>query len=294
MMKRRDFLKQSTVAAGLAGSLRRLQPTKASENSRPGPSGQVSGSAGAAGKENRSAEYLRRMQEDKSLPKPPVVAESSSSDGLQISPMPLAERIKRKIVPQRGFCSLAPGSGTLLCGNGAVSTELTCDPYSEQIPFRHESLFSPRRRPFEAPNIAGILAQVRQMLLDGKYHDAAKLAYDEWQKGRVARQTGGFGGGGGFSMLLESPKAASVKDYLRTVDFESTEVKVHWTDERGDWVRRIFASRPDNVVVQWLTAPQGQSVNVRITVSPGGGGIRGGGGRAGGGARAGAGLAPRA
>ena len=61
------------------------------------------------------------------------------------------------------------------------------------------------------------------------------------------------------------------RDYLRTVDFESTEVKVHWTDEHGDWVRRTFTSRPDNVVVQWLTAPGGQSVNVRITMSEGGG-----------------------
>ena len=43
-------------------------------------------------------------------------------------------------------------------------------------------------------------------------------------------------------MHLEFPKTASVKDYLRTVDFESTEVKVHWTDERGEWVRRT--SRP--------------------------------------------------
>ena len=44
-------------------------------------------------------------------------------------------------------------------------------------------------------------------------------------------------------------------------------MKVHWTDERGEWIRRTFTSRPDNLVVQWLTAPKGQSVNVRITLS---------------------------
>ena len=71
-------------------------------------------------------------------------------------------------------------------------------------------------------------------------------------------------------------KAVSAKDYLRTVDFESTEVKVHWTDDHGDWVRRVFTSRPDNVVVQWLTAPAGQLVNVRIKVSEAVGGGRGG------------------
>jgi alpha-L-fucosidase 2 len=275
-MKRRDFLKTSMVAAGIAGSPELLQPLKAGESSPPKPSGQVSGATGTGREENRSGDYLRRVQEDKFLPKAPVVAESSQPDAIQISPMSLVERIKRNIVPQRGFCSLAPDNGTLLSGNGAVNIELTCDPYTETIPFRHESLFVPRRRPFEAPKIADIFPQVRQMLLDGKYHDAAKLAYDEWQKGRVTRQMGGFSGGGGFSMRLEFPGTASVKDYLRTVDFESTEVKVHWTDDRGDWVRRTFASRPDNVVVQWLTAPKGQSVNVRLTVAPGGGGMRGG------------------
>ena len=43
-------------------------------------------------------------------------------------------------------------------------------------------------------------------------------------------------------------------------------MKVAWTDEHGDWLRQTFTSRPDNVVVQWLTAPAGQSVNVRISL----------------------------
>jgi alpha-L-fucosidase 2 len=275
-MKRRDFVKTSIVAAGLAGSPELLQPLKASESTPQMPSGQVSGSTGAAHEENRSAEYLRRVQNDKFLPKPPVVTESPRTDGGRISPMPLAERIRRKIVPQRGFCSLAPGSGALLSGNGAMSIELTCDPYTEQIPFRHEMLYTPRKRPAEAPKIAEIFPQVRQMLLDGKYHEAAAFAYQKWHENPIQGGGMGFGAGGGFSMRLDFPSTATVRDYLRTVDFESTEVKVHWTDEHGDWLRRTFASRPDNVVVQWLTAPQGQSVNVRIAVAAGGGGGRGG------------------
>ncbi|MGE5326700.1 MAG: glycosyl hydrolase family 95 catalytic domain-containing protein [Deltaproteobacteria bacterium] len=78
-------------------------------------------------------------------------------------------------------------------------------------------------------------------------------------------------------MRLGFPKTASVKDYLRTVDFENTELKVHWTDARGEWLRRTFASRPDNVVVQWFTAPKGQAVNVRIALERAEGGMFGGG-----------------
>jgi alpha-L-fucosidase 2 len=67
-------------------------------------------------------------------------------------------------------------------------------------------------------------------------------------------------------MNIESPRTASVKDYLRTVNFETSEVKVHWNDDRGEWTRSAFTSRPDDVVVQLLTAPQGQQVNARIAI----------------------------
>ena len=264
-MKRRDFVTRGTVAAGLAGSTKLLKPLGAAQSPAPEP----------AQEEIRSAEYLRRAREDEFLPKPPAF--KGSTGPVPISPMPLAERIRRKIVPRHGFCSISPASDALLIsGNGAMSIETACDPYSEQIIFRHESLFTPHKRPFEAPRIAAIFPQVRQMLLEGKYHDAARLGYEEWHK--TTMTGGGFGGGGaGFSMRLEFPQTASVKDYLRTVDFESTELKVHWTDERGEWIRELFASRPDNIVVQRLTAPQGQSVNIRITMQRSAGGGRGGG-----------------
>ena len=72
---------------------------------------------GQAPKDNRPAEYLHRAQGDPFLPKPPAPARS-----YPVSPMPLAERVRRKIVPQRGFCSIAPGelvSESLISGNGA-------------------------------------------------------------------------------------------------------------------------------------------------------------------------------
>ena len=50
-------------------------------------------------------------------------------------------------------------------------------------------------------------------------------------------------------MRLDVPKTASVQNYLRTLDFERSELKVHWSDERGEWLRQTFTSKPDNVVV---------------------------------------------
>ena len=183
--------------------------------------------------------------------------------------MPLAERLKRNIVPRRGFCSIAPGvtlAQGLTSGNGHMNIEVICEPYSEQILFHHESLLVPWKRPFEAPNAADVFPQVRQMVLDGKYKEAIELAFKEMNKGPIKQNTGPHPVVPAFMMRLDFPKTASAKDYLRTVDFESSEVKVRWSDEHGDWVRQVFTSRPDDVVVQLLTAPKGQPVNARIAV----------------------------
>jgi hypothetical protein len=54
---------------------------------------------------------LPEFSQDNSLiPKNPVPISSFISEDQQILSMPLAERINRKIVPQRGLCSTIPGA----------------------------------------------------------------------------------------------------------------------------------------------------------------------------------------
>ena len=258
-MKRRGFLKTSAAAAGLMGTakvsaLAAVEP-EPQETPRLG---------GAPPPDNRPPEYVARVQKDPFLPKPPAAGRS-----YPIWPMPLAERVRRKIVPQRGFCSVAPAEAvneSLISGNGAMKIELTGDPYTEQIFFHHESLLMPWKKPLEAPNVADIFPRIRQLAMEGKHREAMALAIQRMNEGPVKQDTEPHLTVPAFLMRLESPKATSVKNYLRTVDFESTEAKVHWTDDRGDWVRQAFASRPDSVVVQQITAPAGQTVNIRISL----------------------------
>jgi hypothetical protein len=267
-MKRRDFLKRGALAAGLASSQGLLAPLMAGEGS-PQKRSPASGQAGEAPQEIRTAEFLRRERAEKYLPKPPAHRKLESAAGVPISPMPLAERLKRNIVPRQGFCSFAPGRTTsegVTSGNGPMVIEVACDPYAEQILFHHESLLMPWKRPFEAPKVAAIFPQVRQMILDGKYQEAIEFAFKEMDKGPVKVNTWPHPTIPAFMMHLDSPKTALAKDYLRTVNFENSEVNVYWSDEHGDWVRQTFTSRPDNVVVQLLTAPKGQSLNTRILV----------------------------
>lgn len=253
-MKRRDFLKTS-AAAGLVGALTIESAQAVAEDDA---------HAETPPKDNRPADYLHRVRGDRFLPKAPAPARS-----YRISPMTLEERIRRKVVPQRGFCSIAPGdmvSESLTSGNGAMNVELTGDPYAEQILFHHEGLLMPWKKPIEAPNVADIFPQVRQLVLAGKDREAMTLALEHMNNSPIKQDTQPHLTVPAFLMQLDLPKASSVRNYLRTVDFEGSELKVRWTDAHGDWVRRTFTSRPDNVVVQSLTAPAGQPVNVRISL----------------------------
>src|SRR5690242_15061255 len=137
-MKRRDFLKKSTVVAGLASSPGLIVPLVA-EQARTQRASKARRQTGEA-QEIRSPEYLQNALADEYSPKPPVLKSSCFSAGAKIAPMPLAERLRRNIVPRRGFCSIAPGSDALLIsGNGSMSIDASCDRHSEQIVFRHES-----------------------------------------------------------------------------------------------------------------------------------------------------------
>ncbi len=254
-MKRRDFLKTSAAAAGMVGSLTVSPALAAAESNPPKP---------ADHRDNRPAEYLHRVQGDRFRPKQPAPARPYA-----IAPMPLGQRISRKIVPQRGFCSIAPGelvSECLTSGNGTMTIELMGDPYAEQILFHHENLLMPWKKPLEAPQVAAIFPEVRRLVLAGKDHEAMALALQHMNDGAIKQDTQPHLTVPAFLMHLDLPKTTAVKDYLRTLDFETGEAKVYWTDQHGNWVRRTFTSRPDNVVVQCITASAGQSINLRIAL----------------------------
>ena len=267
-MKRRDFLQKGTLVAGIAGSQALIAPLLTGEN-KTAPPAPPRPQTTATPKEVRTTEYLKRVRVQKNPPKLPTVRESETADSISVSPMPLPERLKREIVPRVGFCSVEPGktvSDGVTSGNGHMNIEVMCDPYAEQILFHHESLLMPWKRPLEAPKAAAVFPQVRQMVLDGKYQEAIELAFKEMNKGPIKQNTGPHPTVPAFMMHLEFPKTATVRNYLRTVDFESSEVRVHWRDERGDWVRSACVSRPDDVVIQLLTAPGGRRVNTRIAL----------------------------
>jgi alpha-L-fucosidase 2 len=182
--------------------------------------------------------------------------------------MPLAERVRLGAVPKRGMCSTVPATRAdngLLSGDGKMWVQVFGDPFSEQIVFNQENLLQPwKGKPLEAPQIAYVLPEVRRLMLEGEYKKALDLSLAEAEKGDTKPATNNLRPHPAFYMRIDTPGQHAVRDYLRTTDFETGEVKIVWTDDRGTWERRTFVSRPDNSVVQLLTAPSGGAINATL------------------------------
>jgi len=188
----------------------------------------------------------------------------------RILPMQIEERIRLNAVPKRGMCSTIPAMRApegLISGNGKMYVEVYGNPFAEQIVFHHERLVAPwKGDPIEAPRIASVLPEVRRLILDGQYREANELALATAAEGPSKAETGNLREHPAFNMRIGIPGQHAVHDYLRTIDFESGEVKVRWTDGAGVWLRHTFVSRPDNVVVQLLTAPAGAWINAKLSL----------------------------
>lgn len=252
-MKRRDVLKSGAAFATLVGTVPLAAPEANAETD----------AAPHAPAERPRAPLGRAI-----APKPPLPIATDASHPSIIS-MTQAERARRSAVPARGMCSTAPGTPfreTLISGSGPMLFELTGHPWQEDLLFHHERLMLPWRRPFEAPRVADKLPQIRKLLLAGKYREGADFAFQAMTDAGLPVNTKPHPTIPAFAMRIEAPAAGAARDYLRTLDFESGEMRVAWRDDRGAWDRRAFASRPDNVLVQRLAAPDGGTLDLSIAL----------------------------
>jgi len=110
------------------------------------------------------------------------------------------------------------------------------------------------------------LATIRSNCAAGNFAAANKLAVES------AHYHGGGEGNRhpGYEMLIAVPEDGAVTDYSRVCDFSTGVITVKWHDNRGDWERKTFVSRQDDVIVQYLTAPTQGKLNclVQLDTNP--------------------------
>lgn len=148
-----------------------------------------------------------------------------------------------------------------LSGNGKMGIMVFGNPLHETVIFndRKFNLAQSAERSFATVSPSDVL-QIRKLCAEGKFEEANALAVktSEWKDGGEGNRHPGF------AMFIDANENVDIRNYQRLCDFQTGEVKVSWTDKRGQWERRSFVSRKENVVVQELKAPATATINCSI------------------------------
>lgn len=171
-------------------------------------------------------------------------------------------------VPPRGFVSSQPAriwEEGLLSGNGTIGINVLGRPLDERIIFTHERLFMPMGPPVTPADQSARLPEIRSLIDRGLYQEATELQFAlSGQKGFLYPDN--FVPA--FDLTIQSTNRGDVRDYGRSVDFQTGETAVRWSDDRGTFERRMFASRADRVAVLCITGPAPGLLDCRLALEP--------------------------
>jgi hypothetical protein len=160
--------------------------------------------------------------------------------------------------PARGARSVTPAKRweeAFVSGNGRMGAMLFGNPTNETLVANHCRLFLPLGSREIVPDLAKHLPELRQ-IIRAKGYGAAM----EFFLGKAKEQ--GFPGltwtdkfHPGLLCNIVQPASGAIRDYERTENFATGEVCVRWRDSRGEFRRRLFVSRTENLIVVSLTGP---------------------------------------
>ena len=160
--------------------------------------------------------------------------------------------------PARGVLSTVPAKhweDAFVTGNGRHAALIFGDPTSETVVANHCRLFLPLGNREIVPDLAAYVPELRRIIREKGYGEAMRFllgkAKEQGYPGLIP--TDPFHPGLFINIL--QPADGPITDYRRTENFATGEVEVRWRDQRGEFRRRLFVSRTDNLIALSVTGP---------------------------------------
>lgn len=197
-------------------------------------------------------------------------------------PYPSMGLEKRMILlPKHCVSSCMPASNfddAFITGNGSHRVDILGDPFAECIAFTHELGYEPAwgKTP-EPPDLAGILPDMRRLMLEGNYEEAIRLVNNEQcRQGFAAMITElkdhtfspphSLKRHHAFFLNINQRFSGEPEDYIRYLDMENGEVTIRWDTKAGVYKRRTFVSFDSKAVYQVFEVPE--PLNLSLTIVP--------------------------
>lgn len=157
-------------------------------------------------------------------------------------------------------------------GNGSLGAMVFGDVDRERIQLNEESMWSGSVENANNGDAASYLPQIRSLLLEGKYREAAHLTASTQRCSGV-----GSGGGRGANipyccfqtggdLWIDFMDSGAVQDYRRELDLDSAVVRVSYRRNHIRYRREYFVSHPDQVLVIRLSADKPGAISFDATM----------------------------
>src|SRR3954469_6480524 len=135
-------------------------------------------------------------------------------------------------------------------GNGRLGAMVFGGIVHERLQLNEDTLWAGRPYDPVNPDAKDALPEVRHLLADGKYPDAAKLVGAKVMSKPLAQMPYETVG----DLALTFPAVETVENYRRDLDLATATAHVSYTSGGVTFSREVFASAPDQVIVMRLTA----------------------------------------
>ena len=144
-------------------------------------------------------------------------------------------------------------------GNGRISAMIFGRVENERLQLNEGTLWAGGPYNPVNPNAKDALPDVRELIFDGDYREAANLVNEKVianPRSQMPYQTVG-------DLLLTFPGASDVQDYQRELDLDTATATVRYSCNGVKFTRELFANAPDNVIVVHLTADQSGQISFK-------------------------------
>lgn len=155
-------------------------------------------------------------------------------------------------------------------GNGRIGTSVYGGIKDETILINHGDLWH-RGKKMDVPDVAYTLQETRELMSDNKYLEASwhltNTLKDQGYKTRLASRLP-LG-----ALNLSMPSKSAFKNYHRTLDMETGEVIVGWSEKEKIYERKLFVSRKDDLIVYEIGSSAGSiegEIHLALQKSDGG------------------------
>jgi len=137
-------------------------------------------------------------------------------------------------------------------GNGRLGAMIFGDTENERLQFNEDTLWTGQPHEYQHGGAVAYLPVVRKLLFQGKQREAEKLAGQQMMSVPLRQEKyQPFG-----DLRLSFPGHGQPTDYRRELDIDSSLATVRYRAGDTEFVREVFCSFPDQVIVVRLTCDQ--------------------------------------